>query len=292
MAQTLVSTKRASVAFALSVGAGVLALIFGLVIGGGAAATALADAGDVVRYGQPIAKLILDFSMAATVGTLVFAAFALADKSALLGKALDLAAAAAIIWALSGALNFLFTYLVVSGSAISASDSFGQSLFLFATSIELGISLALNVGAAVLISVLVISFRSLTAAALIAALGIVALVPLALIGHAAGTANHSLAVNSIGVHLVAGLVGTLYIGVFGTNVGAAFGFGFDQLLKQAIGCLVVGIFAFVASWLIAQAIQKTVGFRVTSTDEIAGVDLVQHGELGYAGADPRWTWRG
>ena len=96
----------------------------------------------------------------------------------------------------------------------------------------------------------------------------------------------------VGVHLVAGLVGTLYIGVFGTNVGAAFGFGFDQLLKQAIGCLVVGIFAFVASWLIAQAIQKTVGFRVTSTDEIAGVDLVQHGELGYAGADPRWTWRG
>lgn len=96
----------------------------------------------------------------------------------------------------------------------------------------------------------------------------------------------------VGVHLVAGLVGTLYIGIFGTNVGAAFGFGFDQLLKQAIGCLVVGVFAFVASWLIAQAIQKTVGFRVTSTDEIAGVDLVQHGELGYSGADPRWTWRG
>ncbi len=96
----------------------------------------------------------------------------------------------------------------------------------------------------------------------------------------------------VGVHLVAGLIGTLYIGLFGNNVGLFFGFGFDQLAKQALGCLVVGLFAFIASFLIAWAIEKTIGFRVTSTDEIAGVDLVQHGEVGYAGTDPRWTWRG
>lgn len=96
----------------------------------------------------------------------------------------------------------------------------------------------------------------------------------------------------VGVHLVAGLIGTLYIGIFGNNVGLAFGHGFDQLGKQALGCVVVGVFAFVASYLIAVLIQKTIGFRVTSTDEIAGVDLVQHGEVGYAGTDPRWTWRG
>jgi putative copper resistance protein D len=203
MTQTLFATKRASVAFALSIGAGVIALIIGLVIGGGAAATALADAGAVVRYGQPITKLILNFSMAATIGTLVFAAFALADKSALLGKALDLAAATAIIWAVSGAVNFLFTYLYVSGSDFSTDNSFGQSLFLFATSIELGTSLALNFGTAVVVSVLAIAVRSLTATALVAALSLAALIPLALTGHAAGTANHSLAVNAIGVHLVA-----------------------------------------------------------------------------------------
>ena len=96
----------------------------------------------------------------------------------------------------------------------------------------------------------------------------------------------------VGVHLVAGLIGTLYIGVFGNNVGLAFGHGFEQLGKQALGCVVVGVFAFVASYVIAAFIQKTIGFRVTSTDEIAGVDLVQHGEVGYAGTDPRWTWRG
>ncbi len=203
MAQTLISTKRASVAFALSIGAGVIALIAGLLIGGGAAATALADAGELVRIGQPITKVILNFSMAVSVGTLVFAAFAIADKSPLLAKALDLAAAAAVVWAVTGALNFLLTYLVISGSSISTDATFGESLWMFATSIELGTSLALNAGAAVLVSVLALAFRSLTATALLAAFGLAALIPFALIGHAAGTANHSLAVNAIGVHLVA-----------------------------------------------------------------------------------------
>lgn len=96
----------------------------------------------------------------------------------------------------------------------------------------------------------------------------------------------------VGVHLVAGLIGTLYIGLFADQTGLFFGHGFDQLGKQLIGCLAVGIYAFVMSWLISTLIQKTIGFRVTSTDEIAGVDLVQHGELGYSGSDPRWKWRG
>ena len=203
MAKTLHSTKRASLAFALSVGAGLISLMLGLVIGGGAAASALADAGEVVRYGQPIAKLIMNFSTAVAVGSLIFAAFALQDKTRLLGKALDLAAFGAVVWAVSGAVNFLLTYLYVSGSAISFENSFGQSLWLFATTIELGTSLALNVCVAVAVSVLAIAARSLSATALLAALGIAGLVPLALIGHAAGTANHAMAVNSIGVHLVA-----------------------------------------------------------------------------------------
>lgn len=96
----------------------------------------------------------------------------------------------------------------------------------------------------------------------------------------------------VGVHLVAGLIGTLYIGLLSDQTGLFFGHGFEQLGRQALGCLAVGVYAFVMSWLIATVIQKTVGFRVTSTDEIAGVDLVQHGELGYAGTDPRWRWRG
>jgi Amt family ammonium transporter len=96
----------------------------------------------------------------------------------------------------------------------------------------------------------------------------------------------------VGIHLVGGIVGTLFIGLFGQNVGLFLGFGFDQLGKQALGVLVVTVYAFAISYALGWLIQKTIGFRVTSTDEIAGVDLVQHGEVGYAGTDPRWTWKG
>lgn len=203
MSKTFTATKRAGLAFALGVGAGLLALIAGLIIGGGAAAVELSDPGAVVRYGQPIAKLILNFSTAVAVGSLIFAAFSLEQKSALLGKALDLAAVGAIFWALSGALNFLFTYLSVSGSAISFDSTFGESLWMFATQIEMGTALMLNIAAAVAVSVLAIAARSLTATALIAALGVAGLVPLALIGHAAGSADHAMAVNAMLIHLVA-----------------------------------------------------------------------------------------
>ena len=100
----------------------------------------------------------------------------------------------------------------------------------------------------------------------------------------------------VGIHLVAGIVGTLFIGLFGTAsgtaVGAVFTGSFDQLGKQFVGVLVVGIFAFGASWLLAKGIQKTIGLRVSSVDEIAGVDAVLHGETAYSQSDPRWTWRG
>ena len=96
----------------------------------------------------------------------------------------------------------------------------------------------------------------------------------------------------VGIHLVGGIVGTLFIGLFGQNVGLLLGFGPDQLGKQALGVVVVMFYAFLISYALGWMIQKTIGFRVTSTDEIAGVDLVQHGETGYAGSDPRWTWKG
>jgi Amt family ammonium transporter len=95
----------------------------------------------------------------------------------------------------------------------------------------------------------------------------------------------------VGIHLVGGIVGTLFIGLFGNGVGLFFGHGWAQVGKQALGVGVVMVFAFVVSYALGWMIQKTIGFRVTSTDEIAGVDLVQHGEMAYAGTDPRWTWK-
>ncbi len=90
----------------------------------------------------------------------------------------------------------------------------------------------------------------------------------------------------VGIHLVGGIVGTLFIGIFGTGVGAAFGFGWHQFIAQCIGAFSVLGYSFVLSLIIGFAIEKTIGFRVKAEDEIAGIDTVVHGEEAYAfGAD-------
>lgn len=86
----------------------------------------------------------------------------------------------------------------------------------------------------------------------------------------------------VGIHLVGGLIGTLYIGFFATDVGLIFSGSFDQLGKQAIAAFTVMIFSFVLSYLIGLVIEKTIGFRVKNEDELAGIDTVVHGEQGYS----------
>lgn len=86
----------------------------------------------------------------------------------------------------------------------------------------------------------------------------------------------------VGIHLVGGIVGTLWIGLFGNGVGLAFGYGFEQLGIQALGALAVFLYSFVLALLIGFVIEKTMGFRVRAEDEIAGIDTVVHGEAAYA----------
>jgi len=91
----------------------------------------------------------------------------------------------------------------------------------------------------------------------------------------------------VGIHLVGGLVGTLYLGFFSTTSGLVFGFGPLQLAVQATVAFTVAIFSFVFAFLIGLAIEKTIGFRIKNEDELAGVDLVVHGEEGYVLADTK-----
>ncbi|MBI5160138.1 MAG: ammonium transporter [Micrococcales bacterium] len=86
----------------------------------------------------------------------------------------------------------------------------------------------------------------------------------------------------VGIHLVGGIIGTLYVGIFGTGIGLIDTGSFAQLGAQAIGAFSVMIYSFVLALLIGLAIQKTIGFRVTNEDELAGVDTAVHGEEGYA----------
>lgn len=86
----------------------------------------------------------------------------------------------------------------------------------------------------------------------------------------------------VGIHLVGGLIGTLFIGIFATDVGLIYSGSFDQLGKQAIAAGVVMVFSFVMSLILGFIIEKTMGFRVHGNQELAGIDSVVHGEEGYA----------
>lgn len=92
----------------------------------------------------------------------------------------------------------------------------------------------------------------------------------------------------VGVHLVGGIIGSLAIGFFGSSGvnslgldGLFYGGGTALLAKQALGVGLVMAYSFVATLIIGFLIEKTIGFRVGSDDELAGVDLSEHAESAY-----------
>src|SRR5690606_18485406 len=86
----------------------------------------------------------------------------------------------------------------------------------------------------------------------------------------------------VGIHLVGGLTGTLYLGLFATGTGLFTGGDLGQLTVQVIAVVAVLAYSFVVAYALGFAIEKTMGFRVTNEDELAGIDSIMHGEEGYA----------
>ena len=196
----LKTSNHALQAIAVVLAAGLISVVVGLVLAGGADPLQFSDPGPVVRWGGPFAKLVMNFAMATTVGSLVLSAFAgnLEERS----KFSRVSSGAAALWAGAAAVNFVMTYLSVSGSAISYGSTFSDGLWLFATQIELGTLLVWNLGFAFLLSLSTLAFNGRRMNAVNAAIAIAGLYPLAASGHASGDAGHALAVNSLLMHLV------------------------------------------------------------------------------------------
>jgi len=86
----------------------------------------------------------------------------------------------------------------------------------------------------------------------------------------------------VGVHLVGGLIGTIYLGFFATGTGLLVGGDYEQLVLQVIAAVGVLVYSFVVAWILGFVIEKTIGFRIRNEDELAGVDVTVHGEEGYS----------
>ncbi|WP_254915719.1 ammonium transporter [Shewanella sp. Shew256] len=94
------------------------------------------------------------------------------------------------------------------------------------------------------------------------------------------------------VHGVGGILGTLLAGVFSsTQLGIFSGYGFasvnptmlDQIGAQAIGVIATLSYTALVSWLLFVVIGKILGgLRVSTEQEVNGLDLSEHEETGYS----------
>jgi Amt family ammonium transporter len=102
-------------------------------------------------------------------------------------------------------------------------------------------------------------------------------------------------VGAISVHGVCGAFGTLMVGVFaapdlveraglGGAEGLWYGGGLTQLGRQAVGVGANFIWVVAAALVLFSVVKSTVGLRVTEEDEIAGLDVAEHGAPGYGEA--------
>ena len=89
-------------------------------------------------------------------------------------------------------------------------------------------------------------------------------------------------------HGMGGTWGAVATGIFATSSVNASGSGlldgnWQQLLVQITAILVTMAYAFVLTWILAQAVRLTMGLRVKHEEEAVGLDISQHGETAYGG---------
>ncbi len=91
----------------------------------------------------------------------------------------------------------------------------------------------------------------------------------------------------VGIHGLGGLLGTVCLGIFASkavNPGGADGLlagNPNFLLTELFGVVVVGVYAFVISWILFKVINATMGLRMVREQEIIGLDQAEHSESAY-----------
>ncbi|GAA1546302.1 ammonium transporter [Brevibacterium picturae] len=95
------------------------------------------------------------------------------------------------------------------------------------------------------------------------------------------------ALDVVGVHLVAGVIGTVMIGLFAVPdadaaAGLFYGGGFGLLVAQVVATLVALVYAAAVTLVIALILRKTMGLRIDPREELSGIDAFEHAEQAYS----------
>ncbi|MGZ4636519.1 cytochrome c oxidase assembly protein [Oryzihumus sp.] len=175
------------------------------VLGGAVAAPVpgLPDTGALVRWGVVLVRVVHDLAAALTVGLLVLAAFIVPESHSTSRRltATRWAAVSATVWAVTGLVGLVFSFADLAGVRVS-DPGFGEELQTFVFSIDVLRAAAISVGLVLVVATGAALARTRAAMVALALLSLLAVLPLALAGHAAGSTDHDTAVNSLGAHLV------------------------------------------------------------------------------------------
>ena len=95
-------------------------------------------------------------------------------------------------------------------------------------------------------------------------------------------------VGAISVHGVCGALGTIMTGLFATGVstdkGLFYGGGFKFFGTQVLGVATVALYVAIVITIVFLVLKHTIGLRASAEDEIAGLDVSEHGlPSAYAG---------
>ena len=91
-------------------------------------------------------------------------------------------------------------------------------------------------------------------------------------------------VGAVSVHGICGIWGTIAVGIFGDLEKLGSGLSrWQQIGVQGLGTVSVTFWSFFGASLLFLLISKTLGLRVQEEEELAGLDLDEHGIEAYAG---------
>ena len=219
-----------------------------------APATGLPDAGTLVRWGLPIVRAIHDLAMASTVGLLLVAGTIIPEARTTSRRitATRYACASGVVWVLAGLVGLVFSFASISGTALT-DPTFVAQLQTFVFQLDFTRVAAISSAMAVVVTIGAAVVRRRSSMVALAALGILAILPLSLAGHASGAASHDLAVNSLALHLVSAVVwvgGLLALAMLRPLLGKALGVSVQRYSTLAGWCFVaVAVSGAVNAWI-------------------------------------------
>jgi ammonium transporter, Amt family len=84
-------------------------------------------------------------------------------------------------------------------------------------------------------------------------------------------------VGAVAAHGLCGAAGTILVGVFSLEEGLFYGKGAHLLGVQVLGVIAVAAWTLLTTFILFKAIKATVGLRVSRDEELAGLDMQEHG---------------